>query len=101
MKQLMEDSTVGRWTSLGRTQQRLRAETDDSSGGEDLRGAMAGDEVVLFLVPTANHFRGAEACEAGGEQCQTERFGNNSTDCGVGPCRQEQDSRGKQEQRSC
>ena len=83
MKQLMEDSTVGRWTSLGRTQQRLLAETDDSSGGEDLRGAMAGDEVVLFLVPTANHFRGAEACEAGGEQCQADRFGQSHRERGV------------------
>ena len=78
---------------LGRTQLGLHSETDDSSGDADLRGGMAGEEVVLFLVPAANHFCGAEACETGCEQCQAERFGHRPCDAGERVNRQEQDSR--------
>ena len=92
MKELVGDSTVGTPGVIA-ARTKGATETEDSPGGEDLRGGMAGEEVVLFLVPAANHFCGAEACETGCEQCQAERFGHRPCDAGERVNRQEQDSR--------
>ena len=92
MKELVGDSTVGTPGVIA-ARTKGATETEDSPGGEVLRGGMAGDDVVLFLVPAADHFCGAEACETGREQCQAERFGDRPYDAGERLDRQqEQDS---------